>query len=115
MLLVVCLSVFFYVKRDGKFCVPLKPLPGVFHERLNYFKDLLCRGVSETAPLEIQEFPNLYTGRRFTVYKKAADSLVVESISRRDSFIRAFGKCEKVNLDVKKDPVMRIVSPRNPR
>lgn len=101
----------FYVK--GK--PPVRPDEGIFDRRLSYFRQLVIRRVSSTTPVDYDTFVGYYKGRRNTLYRKAADSLLTSSIHQRDATIKAFVKAEFINSDAKTDPDPRVISPRSPR
>ena len=62
-------------------------------------------------PMTRQEFVECYKGRRRTIYQNALETLESRPVERKDSFISAFVKCEKINTT--KTP--RVIQPRNPR
>lgn len=105
----------FYVKKNGKLVSTPKPTQGIFQQRLGSFKEQLCRQFSGTAPISRDQFVDLYWGRRRKVYEVAAASLMEREVTRDDAAVKVFGKAEKTNLSAKPDPVMRIISPRDPR
>jgi len=92
-----------------------KPAMGIYSERLREFRRLLLRGFSSTTPVERHEFVDYYSGRRRTIYQKAADSLLTRGVEKRDAVIKAFVKAEFINSDDKPDPDPRVISPRDPR
>ncbi len=65
--------------------------------------------------LSVSQFVSSYSGRKRTIYEKAAESLRWWGVSWRDSWIKAFLKAEKVDLTNKGNPVPRIISPASPR
>lgn len=101
----------FYVK--GK--APVRPIEGIYDERLSYFRDLVVKRVSSTTPVDYDTFVGYYKGRKNTLYRKAADSLLTSSVSPKDAIIKAFVKAEFINSDDKPDPDPRVISPRDPR
>ncbi len=105
----------FYVKRDGVFTETPKPRVGVYSERLSYFKDLLVRRVGRSTPMEREDFPLLYQGRKRTIYQQAVESLAVKSVCRKDAKLKTFVKAEKINFTSKGDPAPRVIQPRDPR
>jgi hypothetical protein len=105
----------YHVKKGGVFSPAPQPLVGIFKERLSYFKTLLVRRLGKSTPMSRQDFPSLYRGRRRTIYQNAVDSLEVQSIRRKDSYLKTFVKAEKINFTSKKDPVPRVIQPRDPR
>jgi hypothetical protein len=92
-----------------------QPPPGIYRQRLSYFRQLVVRGFNSTTPISRQDFVECYRGRKRTIYQLAADSLLTTSINRRDSFVKAFVKAEFINSDDKPDPDPRVISPRDPR
>ena len=105
----------FYVKEGGQFVPPPRPAPGVFFQRLRQFKTLLVRRLPPTTPIRYEEFPTLYWGRKRSIYQRAVESLQRVDVKTTDAIIKCFVKAEKTDLEAKKDPVPRIISPRDPR
>lgn len=56
-----------------------------------------------------------YKGRKASRYASAFDSLEENPVSREDSKLTAFLKCEKINLSIKTDPAPRLIQFPNPR
>nr|WKV34214.1 MAG: RNA-dependent RNA polymerase [Riboviria sp.] len=105
----------FFVHKDGEFRRPPLPDPKTFVTRLSVFKSALVRRVPSTTPTSLEDFPSFYWGRKRTIYQNAVDSLYRRGIDSTDSMIKCFVKAEKINFSAKKDPVPRIISPRDPR
>lgn len=103
----------FAVERDGSLQRPPQALPGVF-QRLAWFSARVSAGIQHQ-PIEAMAFAELYTGRRRTVYTKAAESLDLLSICKDDAALKTFVKCEKINFTAKPDPAPRVIQPRTPR
>lgn len=114
-----------YIKsNDGTYAPPVRPAAGVFQERLMEFQRNLRRHLSPTTPILRDEFPLLYRGRRQKVYEDAAVGLRLRPVERRDSYLKAFVKAEKIlhsayyvrdSIEGKDDPAPRIIQPRDPR
>jgi hypothetical protein len=104
----------FFRKVEGEFCRDPGPVPGVF-DQLAYFREAIKNDVKHITPILREKFPELYQGRKRTVYQNAVESLRLRPVARKDSYIQAFVKAEKLNLDAKPDPVPRVIQPRNPR
>lgn len=105
----------FYVKgKDGSFHPTPRPCEGAYN-RLNSFKDRMCKYLPSTTPIPRLDFPSLYEGRRKTIYTLAAESLQLQSVTRKDARIKAFVKAEKICLKDKVDPDPRVIQPRDPR
>jgi hypothetical protein len=49
------------------------------------------------------------------VYERAAQSLAIRAIERKDSYVSTFVKAEKINFTTKGDPAPRVIQPRHPR
>jgi hypothetical protein len=105
----------YYVKGVGGFVPTPKPCEGIFKERLGYFSSQLVRYIGHVTPMGLQDFPTMYQGRKRTIYQNAVDSLLVRSVERRDSYLKAFVKAEKINFTAKGDPAPRVIQPRDPR
>ncbi|UQZ09604.1 putative RNA-dependent RNA polymerase [Freshwater macrophyte associated tombus-like virus 2] len=104
-----------YVVRGGCLSKVPQPLEGVFAQRLGKLRGRLVRRMPPTPIVDIQDFPELYTGRKRAVYQRAADSLLVRGVSKADSFVSTFLKAEKINFSAKADPAPRVIQPRAPR
>lgn len=100
---------------EGNFCKPTPPLPGVYGERLVEFKRKLVSRLPYAAPVSVGDFPQLYRGRKRTIYQNAVDSLCWKPVNRRDSYSRSFGKAEKKNETLKPLAPTRLIHPRHPR
>lgn len=106
--------VFFIKKASGEFTRPPQPNQNIFTSGLKKFKDQLLSYVPSTTPYTSDEFVATYSGRKNKIYQKAVDTLKLREVNVKDSYVSVFGKCEKTNLSDKKDPVMRVISPRKP-
>lgn len=62
-----------------------------------------------------QSFVDTYVGRRRAIYQRAADSLELWPLERRDADQSVFVKADKDNHSRKHDPAPRIISCRDPR
>lgn len=107
--------VFFVKDPNGGHQIPPKPGKGVVERTLKQFRDRLLKRMSPTSPITPDEFVALYRGRKATIYRQAADSLVERPVVRKDSYLNTFAKDEKMNRTLKPDPVARVIQPRRPR
>ena len=105
----------FYVKRDGEFAPPPRPVKGHFAGCLHTTSDLLARHLPLAAPMGYDEFVATFQGRKRVIYQKAVESLMRVSVSKQDAKLRVFVKYEKTDFTRKTDPVPRVISPRDPR
>lgn len=105
----------FYRNVEGNMVLTPRPREGIFKARLEVFLKLLKHRLSPTIPIPHREFPLLYKDRRQKVYMEAVESLEVKSLSRKDAYIKAFVKAEKICVQVKRDPDPRVIQPRDPR
>jgi len=105
----------FFVKENGVQVKPPTALPNIFNERLGYIQTYLAKHVPSTNPIGYQQFADSYKARKHTVYQKAVDSLMLSGVTSADAHLKVFGKPEKCNISKKPDPIMRVVSPRDPR
>lgn len=105
----------FFVKSDGEFQSPPKPLAGVYYDRLSSVRKALLKNCSRTHPIPLELYPGLYQGRKRTNYEAAVESLRSFSLTVRDAIVATFTKVEKVAFDLKKVNIPRIIQPRNAR
>lgn len=105
----------FFVKEGGLFVAPPRPPNGHFMSQLRPTYELLSTYLPKTAPLSRRQFAETFRGRKRVIYERAVDSLFVENFSPRDAEVKVFVKFEKTNFTAKKDPVPRVISPRDPR
>ncbi len=106
----------YYVKNSlGEYSRPPMPKPGVFRERLAWFRSHLVRKIGYITPMGRESFPLLYQGRKRTIYTNAVESLQTKEVCRGDARLKAFVKAEKINATSKRDPVPRVIQPRDPR
>lgn len=107
--------VFFVKDHTGAFCEPPRPVDKeFFFRRLQAFTERLFVHLPSTVPITRQQFVETYSGRKRVNYQKALDSLDVIPLRPKDSYIKTFLKFEKTNF-TNKDPVPRVISPRDPR
>lgn len=104
----------FYVENNGVLLRPAKPITGAF-ERLAAFRGRLLENGVRLSRATYAEFVSRCPSHKRAVYQRACDSLATKALTRRDSFIKGFGKCEKVRIDGDRKPVQRIIHPRDPR
>jgi len=88
---------------------------GVFEERLAGVRDQLAGVCGSVRRVTRQEFVEMYTGRKRTIYENATASLAARQLTRADSFMSTFVKCEKIDFSAKPDPAPRVIQPRSPR
>jgi len=105
----------FYVKEDGAFIPPPKPLPGHFHATLATSMEQFRKLLPRSAPLSRADFVNTFRGRKRAIYENAAADLLRKGFSVADSYVKVFVKYEKTDFTRKTDPVPRVISPRSPR
>jgi hypothetical protein len=102
----------FYVQGPGGF-VPV-PQPRVPFTLPEFTTNVVSRcGI--VTPISEQDFVNCYKARKRTVYQMAMDSLAVTELERKDAYLAAFVKYEKLNFSAKADPTPRLIQPRQPR
>lgn len=93
---------------------PPQPLRNVF-SRLDSVRNRLLRKTPPTPIVELDDYPELYSGRKRGVYQRAVESLKVGVVAASDAWVSTFIKAEKVNFSVKVDPAPRVIQPRSPR
>lgn len=100
---------------DRNLTPPIRPSGGVFRSRLALYRDRLVRTVGYQSPVTRDEFADFYKGPRYQTYRRAVDGLALLPFRPRDATLKTFVKAEKLNLDIKSDPVPRVIQPRDPR
>ncbi len=106
----------FLVKKDGALVRPPRPQPGVFAARLLPVLRILEPLLPSTAPVSHQQFVDRYSGRKRLVYQNALEDMRTGRYSlEEDASVKVFVKYEKTDRTTKRDPVPRVISPRNPR
>ncbi len=100
------------LKVDGKLTKPITCRKGIFEStRAFEFQLFVARKCSNAHVYSRQEVVDMYTGQKRVLYAQAADSLLVDPLTKRDSYLKTFIKFEKCNLT--KAP--RIINPRSTR
>jgi hypothetical protein len=106
----------FFVKGKSGFVRPPKPKPFVFSHTLASVRETLVSLLPSTAPCTHQQFVDAYEGRKKQVYQSALDDIRAGRGSlEEDAKLQIFVKYEKTDRTTKKDPVPRIISPRDPK
>lgn len=104
----------FYVESNGVLQPPLKPKVHQFR-KLKYFRRRLVSIVGPYTPIEREEYPLLYQGRRKAIYQRALETLSERPCTKKDARLKTFVKAEKINFTAKGDPAPRVIQPRDPR
>lgn len=103
-----------YVVRDGRLTKVPQPKPGVFG-RLSSIRKRLLKVLRPTPVVSREDYPDLYTGRKRGIYRRAMESLKLRGLTRRDAYVSTFLKAEKINFGAKVDPAPRVIQPPSPR
>nr|UQB76137.1 RNA polymerase [Flumine tombus-like virus 22] len=103
-------------KMNGELKAVIKPDPRFFRSpELRIIASNIARGVNLQPVVTRDLFPSLYQLPRRLMYERAVESLRIKSVCSRDAQVKCFVKCEKLVLDVKPDPVPRIIQPEDVR
>jgi len=107
----------FYVKNgDGEFVRPPRPTKHTWQKRMAAVSEALIKKLPSTAPISHQQFVDSYSGRKKMIYQRALDDIRAgRSSLAQDAKLNIFVKYEKTDWTSKKDPVPRIISPRDPK
>jgi len=105
----------FYVKVDGKFQAPHRPSTESFEAAVGSFTDALRKRAQYTVPMEPMQFALSYQDRRRAIYTKAANENALLGFDPKTAQCGSFVKCEKYLFTAEKEPVPRIIQPRDPR
>lgn len=98
-------------KKTGKFSPAPQAVEGVFAHRLGYLRDAVVGCCVRLSPLEREEYPLQYTGKKRATYLRACQSLYSRVIAAKDFSVTIFTKTERT---LKDGAVPRIVSPMSP-
>lgn len=98
---------------DGGLVQPPQPVEGVF-DRLAPLRSRLLENLNPTTIVNRWVYPQLYTGRKRTIYERAVESLKRRGISSKDAIVNTFVKAEKVIFKVT-GMVPRVIQPRSAR
>lgn len=104
--------------KDGErgFVSPPRPRTAeFFHREMGPVNEWFTRKHRYASPLSKEQFLQNYDGRRRCIYEKAFDSLNLQPLKRKDSYLSTFVKVEKTNFTAKPDAVPRAINPRTPR
>lgn len=101
----------YYCKVNGTFVAPPQVDKVHIFRTLREFRGkLLATFGGSPSRISPEEFSQMYTGRKRTIYEQAATDFTIYGVTRRDARSDAFVKCEKVNPT--KAP--RCIQPRRP-
>lgn len=100
----------FYHKVDGKYVEPSNPDERLVHQRLRDFKRGILHKTGRVSCISPEEFAQMYTGRKRTIYDNAVEVYNTIGVTKRDAISSSFVKCEKVPAN--KSP--RCIQPRTP-
>lgn len=104
----------FLVKTPTGFAPPPRPTVE-FKTFLSPFFNKMVKGIKTATPWSSEELLATYRGRQLSIYTNAMKDLELEPVRRKDAYITAFVKAEKINLSAKPNPAPRLIQPRNPR
>lgn len=106
----------FFVKENGEFTRPPRPAKHHFGNTMASVFTMLKKVLPSTAPVSHQQFVDSYKGRKKAFYQHALHDLRNgRSCVERDAQLNVFVKFEKTDHTSKKDPVPRVISPRDPK
>lgn len=104
-----------YLVRGGELVPCPRPSQEVVMERMDGFRRKLMKKLPIATPVSLENFSDLYRGRKRLVYAKACQSLNLLPLTIRDATNSVFVKYEKLDATVKVDPAPRVISPPSPR
>lgn len=84
----------------------------IYDDRLGAIQKRILSLCPRLSPLDREEFPLLYEGKKRGMYSNAVESLYVRGIQRKDGELSNFTKTERTT---KQGAVPRNISPRDPR
>nr|WON42283.1 hypothetical protein [Actinidia tombus-like virus] len=105
----------FAVKKGDTFASPVQPLDGIFDTRLSAYRKRLVSLIPNRPSLTLEEFPGRYReARKRGIYENAVSKLCVKPLSSSDYKIKGFIKDDKLDQNVKGDPVPRAILASDP-
>lgn len=104
-----------FLAKGGKLVPCPRPSPELVIERTKAFRVLLLKKLPSTTPVSMEDYPQLYSGRKQQIMQQAVESLMVRPVEERDAWLKWFIKYEKIDGTAKGDPAPRVISPRDPR
>jgi hypothetical protein len=103
----------FRVKGNDGFVRPPQPKKGALI--MHKFRNLYLSKVGSVRRHTYDEVVNCYKSGKKVLYRKAAESLMMQPISAHDAKVTAFVKVEKFDMSLKEDPCPRLIQPRSKR
>lgn len=104
-----------YRVEDGKSNPTPRPAGNFYERKLCVMRRAILAVTKTSRRMTRHEFVCCYVGRKRVVYEKACASLSTRPVSKADSYLSTFPKCEKLNFRAKPDPATRVIQPRGPR
>lgn len=104
-----------YLRKGDDFVKCKVPTQEYVDETLGEFSKRLRKKLHPTTPVDIEQMPMYYQGRKRERAQQAVSSLNLLPVSRRDASRKFFTKFEKINFTSKKDPAPRVISACDPR
>lgn len=100
----------FYHNVDGVYQLIVEPDESHVFKTLSGFRRQLVIKLGSSSPVSPEQFAEMYTGRKRTIYDQAVVDFTTHGVRRRDAYSDSFVKCEKVPSN--KAP--RCIQPRRP-
>jgi len=107
--------VYCVMDKTGKLVRPPKPVPGAYSSKLRDVGLAVSNIVGHCPQWTRDRFVSSYTGSRRASYDRAAQTLDVQPLTKRDGYLSTFVKAEKINSTLKPDPPPRVIQPRGQR
>jgi len=100
----------FFHNVDGQYRLIEDPDERAVFGKLRNFRRSLVSILGISSPVSPEQFAEMYTGRKRTIYDQAVVDFTTHGVRRRDAYSDSFVKCEKVPSN--KAP--RCIQPRRP-
>lgn len=104
----------YYHEVNGRFEPPYRPEFSTVNKLLLPFTRQFDKLSQIERPVDLDEYPKFYTGRRFELYRRAVERVKVSGFLSKYAFLNSFVKCEKVQKIKGKRSVPRLIQPRKP-
>lgn len=86
----------YYHNVDGEYKLVEDPDERVVNSKLRSFRRSLVTWLGSSSPVSPEQFAEMYTGRKRTIYDQAVVDFTTHGVRRRDAYSDSFVKCEKV-------------------
>lgn len=104
-------------KLEGKYQVPFKPDNRSLKRLSGTIRKSIRSHIRKVSPYPRERIPELYTGRKRTIYQNALNSLQIKPLDKKDWQTKIFGKIENLKLSGKDEEsiIQRVIQGQSTR